>query len=80
MTKDRQAIVVMFSTISKEILIQLNVEYAKQMWKMLKRMNGGTSHLQKSKIQSLRREFETLYMEDDDLVMDFVKKLSQIVA
>lgn len=43
-------------------------------------MNSGASYLCKTKVQLLMREFEVLSINNDELVLDYVKKLSRIVT
>ena len=79
--KDRQAMSIMFSTISEELTRELDADKtAKQTWESLKTKNGGVSHLRKAIFQSLKRDYETLFMEDNEMIMDYFGKLSRIVV
>lgn len=78
--KDRQVISILFSTLSDEISQELDVEKTtKQMWNLLKAKNGGVSHLRMAHIQSLQKDYKNLFIEDDELILDYFEKLSQIV-
>lgn len=73
--------VVMFSAIFEVIITHINVEkIIKQTYEALKMMNESTTHLHKFKIQSLKKDFEILYMGEDELVIDYVDKFSRIVT
>ena len=79
--KDRQAMSIMFSTISEELTRELDADKtAKQTWESLKTKNGGVSRLRKARFQSLKRYYETLFMEDNEMILDYFGKLSRIVV
>ena len=78
--KDRQVMSILFSTISDEVMRELDVEKtAKQTWLTLKVKSGGVSRICKARIQSLKRDYENLSMDDDDLFLDYFGKLSCVV-
>ena len=71
---------VMFSTISDEILQDVDVEKtAKQTWELLKNKNGGVPRLCKAKFQSIKRNFKSLFMEGNEIISEYFGKLSRIV-
>ncbi|CAA7401824.1 unnamed protein product [Spirodela intermedia] len=77
--KDRQVMLIMFSTILDEITWELVVEKtAKQTWDFLKTKNGGMSHLRMARIQSLKRDFEFLSMDEDELVFGLFRQGEKI--
>ncbi|CAA7401462.1 unnamed protein product [Spirodela intermedia] len=53
---------------------------AKETWELFKVTYVGVTHLTKSRLQGLRREFEMLQIGDDETVTDFAGKLSRVVA
>ena len=78
--KDRQVMSILFSTISDEVTRELDVEKtAKQTWLTLKVKSRGVSRIRKARIQSLKRDYENLSMDDDDLFLDYFRKLSCVV-
>ena len=71
----------MFSTISEELTRELDAnKTAKQTWESLKTKNGGVSRVRKARFQSLKRDYETLFMEDNEMILDYFGKLSRIVV
>ena len=52
---------------------------AKQTWNTLKVKNGGVTQIHKAWIQSLKRDYENLFMDEDDLFIDYSRKLSCVV-
>ena len=78
--KDWQVMSILFSTISDEVTRELDVEKtAKQTWLTLKVKSGGVCWICKARIQSLKRDYENLSMDDDDLFLEYVRKLSCVV-
>ena len=78
--KDRQVKLILFCTISDEVTRELDVEKtAKQTWNTLKVKSGGVTQILKAWIQSLKRDYENLSMDDDDLFLDYFRKLSCVV-
>ena len=71
----------MFNTISKELTRELDADKTtKQTWESLKTKNGGISRLRNARFQSLKRNYETLFMEDNEMILDYFDKLSRIVV
>ena len=78
--KDRQMMSILFSTISDEVTRELDVENtAKHTWLTLKVKSRGVSWICKTRIQSLKRDYENFSMDDDDLFLDCFRKLSCVV-
>ena len=78
--KDWQVMSILFNTISDEVTRELDVEKtAKQTWLTLKVKSGGVSRYRKARIQSLKRDYENLSMDDDDLFLEYFGKLSCVV-
>ena len=79
--KDRQAMSTMFRTISEELTRELDADKtAKQTWESRKTKNNDVSLLRKARFQSLKRDYETLFMEDNEMILDYFGKLSLIVV
>ena len=51
-----------------------------QRWETLKTTNRGMSQLDKARFQSIKKYFETLFVEDNERILDYVRKLSRIVV
>ena len=68
---------ILFSTISDEVTRELDVEKsAKQTWNTLNVKSGSVTQICKARIQYLKRDYENLFMDEDDLFLDFFGKLS----
>ncbi|XP_078435013.1 uncharacterized protein LOC144706003 [Wolffia australiana] len=71
----------MLGAISEGITKQFDIKKsAKETWEILRKKNVGVDRVIKAKIQSLRKQFETLMISDDETVSDFAGKLSEIVT
>ena len=78
--KDWQVMSILFSTISDEVTRELDVEKtAKQTWLTLKVKSGGVCWIFKARIQSLKKDYENLSVDDDDLFLEYFRKLSCVV-
>ena len=78
--KDPQVMSILFNMISNEVTRELDVEKtAKQTWITLKVKSRGVTWIHEAPIQSLKREYENLSMDDDDLFLDYFGKLSCVV-
>lgn len=55
-------------------------ETSKEAWMILKNEFQGSSKVITVKLQSLRREFETLFMKDNESVQDFLSRATAIVS
>ena len=72
---------IMFCTISEKLTRELDADKtAKQTLESLKTKNGGVSRLRKARFQSLKRDYETLFMEDNEMILDYFGKISRIVV
>ena len=79
--KDRQAMSIMFSTISEELTRELDADKtAKQTWESLKTKNGDVSRIRMARFQSPKRDYKNLFMEDNEMILNYFSKLSQIVV
>lgn len=78
--RDQQALSIIFVVMGDEVLKQLNTKKTiKETWEILCVINLGVEWVKKAKFQVLWREFETLILGKDELVIDFTSKLSSIV-
>ena len=78
--KDRQVMLILFNTILDEVTRELDVEKtAKQKWLSLKVKSGGVSRIRKVRIQALKRDYESLIKDDDDLFLHYFGKLFYVV-
>ncbi|XP_078444827.1 uncharacterized protein LOC144713958 [Wolffia australiana] len=69
----------MLGVISEGITKQLDIKKsAKETWEILCKKNVGVDRVIMAKIQSLRKQFETLMMSDDETVTDFAGKLLKL--
>ncbi|CAA6658114.1 unnamed protein product [Spirodela intermedia] len=65
----------------RHIQTQLDItKTAKETWELLKSTHVGVARLMKTRLQSLRREFEMLQMGDEENMTDFSGKLSCLVT
>ena len=73
--KDCQVMSILFRTISDEVTHELDIEkIAQQTWNTLKVKSGGVTRIWKAWIQSLKRDYGNLFMDEDDLFLDFFRK------
>ena len=74
--KDRQVMSILFSTMSDKVTRELDVEkIVKKTWNTLKVKNKGVTQIHKARVQSLKRDYKNLFMDEDD----FFEKLSYVV-
>ena len=79
--KDRQALSVIFGALSEDIVAQLDIsKTAKEIWEFLKTRHMGAARVIKARVQALRREFETMFMGEEESVADFPGKLSKVAT
>ena len=79
--KDRQALSVIFGALSEDIVAQLDIsKTAKETWEFLKTRQMGAARVIKARVQALRREFETIFMVEEESMTNFVGKLSKVAT
>ena len=79
--KDRQALSAILNSVSESVSFQLDVKKtAKENWETIWILHVGVDHVVQSKIQSLRREFESLAMKKDEKVSDFSSRFTKIIS
>ena len=78
--KDTKALslieVAMESTIFPKIAV---ANYAKEAWEILKTNFQGTDKVHVVKIQNIRREFENLQMKENESVIEFSSRTSNVI-
>ncbi|CAN6572549.1 unnamed protein product [Malus baccata var. baccata] len=78
--RDAKALGVIQNAISYEIFSRISNETsAKSAWDMLEKVYRGSTKVRAVKLQSLRRDFEYIRMKDDELLDDFLSRLSEII-
>ena len=71
---------ILFNTIIDEVTHELDVEkMTKKTWNTSKVKSSGVSQILKGHAQSLKRDYENLFTDEYDLILDFFGKLSCIV-
>ncbi|PWA43889.1 zinc finger, CCHC-type [Artemisia annua] len=70
-----------FQTLPGDILMQVaQYESAKEVWDAIKVLYLGADLVQKARLQTLRSEFETLKMKENETISDFSGRLGSIRA
>ena len=57
----------------------MNCEYAKEMWDKLIAIYDGDSKVKKTKLQTHRRQFESLKMDDEEYIATFFLRVDEVV-
>ena len=79
--KDRQALSVIFGALSEDIVAQLDIsKTTKEIWGFLKTTHMGAARVIKARVQALRREFETMFIGEEESVADFAGNLSKVAT
>ena len=72
---------VIFGALSKDIVAQSDIsKTAKETQEFLKRRYMGDACVIKDRVQTLLREFETMFMGEEESVANFAGKLSKVVT
>ncbi|KAM1349820.1 hypothetical protein EV1_003830 [Malus domestica] len=78
--RDAKAFGVIQNAISDEIFPRISNETsAKLAWDVLEKVYRGSTKVRAVKLQSLRRDFEYIRMKDDELLDDYLSRLSEII-
>ncbi|CAN6567330.1 unnamed protein product [Malus baccata var. baccata] len=75
--RDAKALGVIQNAISDEIFPRITS--AKSAWDVLEKVYRGSTKVRAVKLQSLRRDFEYIRMKDDELLDDYLSRLSEII-
>ena len=79
--KDRQALMVIYAALLEEILEQLDDEITtKETWEVLQKKFVGVDCVKNSMIQSLKKEFDHIFMGNEESVGDFTGRFSSIIT
>ncbi|XP_045802838.1 uncharacterized protein LOC123896506 [Trifolium pratense] len=78
--KDFKALFIIHQSVSPDIFEKVgDCESAKQAWDILAAAYAGDQKVKKVKLQTLRRQFEQLLMEDKETVSDFFTRVAKLV-
>ena len=79
--KDRQALMVIYAVLLEEILEQPDDEITtKEMWEVHQKKFVGIDRVKKSRVQSLKKEFDHIPMENEQSFVDFTRRFPSIVT
>ena len=63
----------------RDIVAQLDIsKTAKETWEFLKTRHKGAARVIKARVRALQCEFETMFMGEEEPVVDFAGKLSKV--
>ena len=78
--RDAKALGVIQNAISDEIFPRISNETSvKSVWDVLEKVYRCSTKVRAVKLQSLRRDFEYIRMKDDELLDDYLSRLSEII-
>lgn len=78
---DRDALLAIYQGVPEDVLPSLaGKDTAKQAWEAIKVMNVGHDRVRETNLQTLRKAFETLEMEDTEAVDAFATRLNRMVS
>ncbi|KAL8102551.1 hypothetical protein AgCh_027166 [Apium graveolens] len=77
---DKVALVMLYQGLPEEMILSIAEKgTAKEVWTALKMMCQGADRAKKAKVQTLRTEFESLVMKDNEQIDEFYLKLNGLV-
>ncbi|GKD99786.1 zinc finger, CCHC-type containing protein [Tanacetum coccineum] len=78
--KDKTAIAFLYQALPEEQLLQITKhKTAKAIWDALKTRHIGEERVQQARLQTLKSDFEILYMKEDETINTFTAKLTTLV-
>ena len=78
---DRDALLAIYQGVSEDVLASLaGKDTAKQAWEAIKVVNVGHDRVRETNLQTLRKAFEALEMEDTEAVDAFATRLNRMVS
>ncbi|GJT09048.1 hypothetical protein Tco_0843510 [Tanacetum coccineum] len=78
--KDKTAIAFLYQSLPEEQLLQITKhKTAKAIWNALKTRHIGEERVQQARLQTLKSDFEMLYMKEDETIDTFTTKLTTLV-
>ena len=79
--EDRDALLAIYQGVPEDVLASLaGKDTAKMAWDAIKAMNIGHDRVRETKLQTLRKAFEALEMEDSESVDTFATRVNKMVA
>lgn len=79
--EDRDALLAIYQAVPEDVLASLaGKDTAKMAWEAIKAMNIGHDRVRETKLQTLRKAFEALEMEDTESVETFATRVNKMVA
>ena len=79
--QDRDALLAIYQGVPEDVLASLaGKDTAKMAWDAIKAMNIGHDRVRETKLQTLRKAFEALEMEDTESVDTFATRVNKMVA
>ncbi|CAN6204667.1 unnamed protein product [Urochloa humidicola] len=77
---DQMALAAIVQAVPEAVVMAISEEEtAKKAWKALEKMHVGEERVKKSRVQTLKRELDGMYMGDSEKVNDFALKVTTIV-
>ena len=76
-SSEEEASPVIFGTLSKDIVTQLDISMSAK--EFLKTKHVEAAHVVKARVQALQLEFETIFMGEEKSVLDFAAKLYKVI-
>ena len=78
---DKVALAMIYQGIPEDMLLSIaEKKTAKEAWEAIKTMCQGADRVKKARVQTLKAEFESLRMDDNEQLDDFYMKLNGIVS
>lgn len=78
--RDKMALAAIYQGIPKDTLLLIaKKKTAKEAWDNLKNVHLGSDQVKNARVQTLKTEFEALWMKDNDNIDDFAMKLTAVV-
>ena len=79
--KDCQSLSIIFGSLLEDIVAQLDISKSStRTWVFLKTRHVGHARIIKARVHAVRHEFETMFMGEEELVVDFDGKLSKVAT
>lgn len=78
---DKVALAMMYQGLAEDMLLSIaEKKTAKEAWDALKTMCQGADRVKQAKVQTLRTEFESLSMKENEQLDEFYLKLNGLVS
>uniref|UniRef100_A0A803PC27 Uncharacterized protein n=1 Tax=Cannabis sativa TaxID=3483 RepID=A0A803PC27_CANSA len=77
---DKKALNLIYQAVDEDVFEKIsNATTAKEAWEKLQAFNKGAKEVKKIRLQAHRGDFETLFMEDNESISDYVLENCQSV-